>query len=374
MRSRPLRVLQLASTSRMGGAERMILNLVRHADPARVQPQVLTLTGPGHLTLLAMQAGVEAHNWALEGLRDPRLPRRMQLFLRAGRFDLVHTHGPRADLLARGVANGMQLPCVSAVSSGDPGRRWWQASLDRLTADGVTAWAAVCEAARRGRIDREGFPGDRIHVVYNGIPDASPPDDQARAQARRRLKLGDEVPVLATVASVHAAKGYPKLIDAVAILRRQYPDVVCLAAGRDDSGGSIPQTAASRGVADSIRWLGFVNDSTDVLAAADVVVVASKWEGCPDSLIEAMRAGRAAVATRVGGIPEMIEDGAQGLLVPPGESGRLAEAVQALLGDPDRRRELGHAGRRRFLERFTVDKMVEGLSALYERYAVESAV
>ena len=352
----------------------MILNLARHADPARIQPRVLTLTGPGHLTLLAMQAGVEAHNWALEGLWDPRLLRRMQLFLRAGQFDLVHTHGLAADLLARGVAHGMRLPCVSAVGSGDPERRWWRASLDRLTADGVTAWIADCEAARRGRIDREGFPGDRIHVVHHGIADAPPPDDQARAQARRRLKLEDGAPVLATVANLRVAKGYADLIDAIVILRRQYPELVCLAAGRDDSGGGIPQTAGSRGVADSIRWLGFVNDPTEVLAAADVVVVASKWEGCPVGLLEAMRAGCATVATRVGGIPEMIEDGAQGLLVPPGESGRLAEAIQSLLGDPDRRREFGRAGRRRFLERFTVDKMVEGLTDLYERYALDSGV
>ncbi|HPK02767.1 MAG TPA: glycosyltransferase family 4 protein [Candidatus Sumerlaeota bacterium] len=369
MPARPLRVLQVTSTSLMGGAEQMVMHLVRHADPARIQPDVLTLMGPGDLAVLAMQAGVESHNWALRRMADPRLLRRMQLFLRAGRYDLVHTYGLRADLATRWVANGMQLPLISSISSVDPWRRRPHVWLDRLTADGVSAWVAVAEAARQSRIRREGFPPERIHVVYNGIPDRPPPDDAARRRARALLQLEADAPVLGAIGNLRPAKGYPDLFAALARLRTNWPGLTCVVAGRDDSGGELPRQARDHGLEATIRWQGFMADCAPVLAAADVFVISSHWEGCPVNLLEAMRAGKAIVATAVGGIPEMIEHGRDGLLVPPGRSDLLAADIGRLLADPDLRAELGGAARRRFEERFTVERMVRELTEIYEAYA-----
>ena len=367
MADRPLRVLHIASTSAIGGAEQMILQLLRYADPSRVQPDVLTLMGPGHLTLLAMQAGVQGTNWALDRLSDPRLLRRMRRFLEAGHYDIVHTYGLRAELLTRWVAYGLRVPVISGLHSIDPWRRWPHVWLDRLTADGVTAWVAVAEAVKRSRVEREKFPPHRIHVVYNGIPDRAPPDAEARAKARRRLKLDPAAPVLAVVANLREAKGYPDLIEAVAGLRRERPDLVCLCAGRDDSDGMIPAMAEARGLGGAMRWLGYVNDTDELLAAADVAVLASHWEGCPVNVIEAMRAGRPTVATAVGGIPELIEHGRHGLLVPPRDPAALQAAIEKVLADPAAAATLGAAARQRFLEQFTIGRMVDELTRIYER-------
>lgn len=369
MPHRPLRILQIASTSQMGGAEHMILQLVRHADPARLKVDVLALMGTGPLPALATQAGAVGTGWGVRRIADPRLPFRMRRFLKENRFDLVHCYGLRAELLTRWPARSLGIPVISSISSPDPWRKWPHVMLDRLTAGGVTAWISVCEAGRQTRIRRERFPADRIHVVLNGIPDEPPPDAAARAQARERWSLPDETPVLAMIANLRAAKGYPDLIEALAVLRRRFPGVICLCAGRDDSAGAIPALARERGVDSNMRFLGFVTDPAAVLAAADLSVLSSHWEGCPINLLEAMRAGQAAVATRVGGIPELIEDGREGLLVPPREPGQLAAALASLLEDPARRRAMGQAARERFLNLFTVEKMVDQLTEIYERYA-----
>lgn len=372
MAIQPIRVLFIASTSEMGGAEQMIMQFIRYADPGRVQPEVLSLMGPGHLTLLAMQAGVASSNWALKCLADPRLLRRMGRFLRAGHYDIVHTCGLRADLLTRWPARRLGIPLISWVHSIDPWRKWHHVTLDRMTAGGVTAWVAVADAVRQSRIRREHFPADRIHVVYNGIPDAPPPTNADKQAARERLGLKPGAPVLAMIANVREAKGYPDLIEVISKLREKYPDLVCLCAGRDDSNGAISRLAESRGVGPSMRWLGFVNDPAEVLAAADVAVLSSHWEGCPINILESMRAARATVSTNVGGIPEVIENETSGLLVPPHQPASLAAAIDRVLADPALRDRLAQSARARFTQRFTVAKMVEDLTALHERYAKSS--
>ena len=369
MPQRPLRVLQIASTSLMGGAEQMILHLVGHADRKRLECEVLSLMGPGELTDRARKAGARATNWGLRRMWNPFLWRRMRRFLREGRFDLVHCYGLRADLITRRIARELGVACISSISSPDPWRRRHHVALDRLTADGVTAWVAVCAAARMTRVTREGFPAERIHVVLNGIPDRPPPDEEARRGARERLGLDPSTPVLATVANLRPAKGYPDLIETMALLRERVPEAVCLCAGRDDSKGRMARLAEQRGVADRMRWMGFVEDTEALLAAADLAVLASHWEGCPVNLLEAMRAGRASVATEVGGIPELIDDGVEGLLVSPGDPSALANAIAGLLKNPDRREAMALAARRRFLERFTVERMVDRLTEIYEIYA-----
>lgn len=366
---KPIRVLFIASTSEMGGAEQMIMQFIRNADPGRVQPEVLSLMGPGHLTLLAMQAGVAASNWALKSLADPRLLRRMGRFLRAGHYDIVQCCGLRAELLTRWPAQRLGIPVISWVHSIDPWRKWHHVWLDRMTARGVTAWVAVAEAVKLTRVRREHFPAEKIHVIYNGVSDAPPPTDDDKRNARARLGIKPGAPILAMIANVREAKGYPDLIEAVAKLRGKYPELICLCAGRDDSNGEIPKLAEARGVGPSMKWLGFVNDPAELLAAADVAVLSSYWEGLPINLLESMRAARATVSTNVGGIPEVIENESSGLLVPPHQPASLAAAIDRVLADPQLRDRLAQSARARFVNRFTIGTMVEDLTAIHERYA-----
>lgn len=289
----------------------------------------------------------------------------MKRYLRRGRFDLVQTYGLRADVVTRWAAGRLGIPVVGSIASTESWRRRPHVWLDRMTSGPVAIWISVCHATARRFMEREGFPHERIRIVYSGIPDAPPPDADQRQAARRGWGLKTEVPVIGVVANLMPPKGYPVLIRAMAILREEFPDIVCLCAGRDASEGRIPRLAREEGVESHFRWLGFQADPAPVRAAADLIVLASHWEGLPVTLIEAMREARPIVATTVGGVHEMIEDGVQGLLIAPGDPLALAQAIQRLLNNPERRARMGAAARRRFEERFRVECMMNQTLEVY---------
>lgn len=365
--SEPIRLLQIASSSHIGGAEQLMLNAIRYADPARFVPFLLSLTGQGPLARLAEQAGTRGHNWALKEVADPRLLRRMQLYLRRHPFHIVQCYGLRAELLTRWVAHGARLPLVSSIVSIDTHRGPVARFLDRATWDGVTLWMSTSRAAARAKIEREGVPAGRVFVVPTGIPDRPVADPAARAKARAKLGVAEDAgPVLAIVANVREAKGYPDLIDAVARLREKRPGIVCLCAGRDDSEGRIPALAEERGVGGNMRWLGFRPDAPLAYDAADLAVLASHREGMPHSLIEAIRAGRATVATDVGGVSEVVRHEREGLLVPARDPAALAAAIDRALTDSAARAAWAASARARYEESFGVELMVERMTEVYE--------
>lgn len=368
MRLPPVRLLQIASTSEMGGAEQIILNVLRYADPPRLQPSVLALMERGPLARLAAQTGCQATNWALSSIRDPRLIRRMQLFLRRGNYDVVQCYGLRADALTRWVAHGMGIKVISSVCSIDPWRSWYHLWLDRLTADGVTAWMSTSEAGRRSRIQREGFPASRFCVVPTGIPDRRPAGETERTRARQRLKIAEDAgPVLAVLANIRPAKGHADLIEALPALIQRWPKLVCLCAGRDDSGGAIPKLAAERGLDKNVQWLGFRADAPAIYDAADLAVLPSHWEGMPLALIEALRAGMPTVATDVGGNSEVVRHEREGLLCQPKAPRDLGSAIKRALEDEPARRAWGECARKRYESEFRVELMVERMTDFYEK-------
>jgi len=363
-----IRVLYVTSTARIGGAERRALNLARYADPSRVEASLLTLEPAGVLIDEARAAGVPVAAWNLRSIFQPRLLARMRRFLLQERIDIVHPFGLRAELLVRGPASRSRARVVSSICSVDPWRRWYHTTLDRATADGVTAWISNSEAGKQAAVAREKFEEKRIFVVPTGIPERAPGGDAARTEARNQFGLrAGEGPVLGLIANVREAKGYADLISALGRLREKWPGIVCLCAGRDDSRGRIPNEIRRQGLEDQVRLLGFLEDPARVYDAADLAVLPSHWEGMPGALVEAMRAGLPSVATEVGGIPELIRNGEEGLLVPPGNSAALAEAIGKLLADPDLRTRMGQAARHRFEDAFRVEAMVTRTLEIQER-------
>lgn len=367
-RKPPLRLLQIASSSEIGGAEQLMLNFIRYSDSERVVPYLLALTGRGPLARLADQAGTEGQNWALSSVTDPRLMRRMQLYLRRRQYDLVQCYGLRAELITRWVAHGMQKKLISSIVSINPQRGWAHYALDRLTMDGVTAWMSTSEAAKRAYVQNVGAPADKIFVIPTGIGDAPPLTSEDREKARRKLKLAvNDGPILAVLANLRAAKGHGDLIEAIAELKPHYPKLICLCAGRDDSNGAIPKLAQTRGVADNMRWLGFVSDAArTVYPAADLALLPSHWEGMPHALIEALRTGIPSIATDVGGNSEVVRHEREGLLIPARSPREFAAAIRRAMGDEPARQAWGESARRRFESDFRVEQMAARMMDFYE--------
>lgn len=359
MKRRPIRVLYVTSTARIGGAERRALNLIQYADRSRCEASLLALETEGSLREEAEARGIEGEYWRGHALPSPGRLRAMRRKLAAGEFDVVVPFGLRAEVLSRGPASRAECLVVSMICSVDPWRHWYHTALDRATAGGVCAWISNSEAGKRAAVERGGIDPKRVFVVPTGIPDRLMASELVRREARRRFGVGEaEGPVLAVLANLREAKGYGDLIQAMAKLKSDWPGLVCLCAGRDDSRGAMAKRARTAGAGEAMRFLGFQSDGAAVYEAADLAVLSSHWEGMPSALVEALRAGLASVATDVGGVSEVVRPGQEGLLTPSGDPRALAEAIDRALRHPDERAAWARSARRRYEQEFRIERMV----------------
>lgn len=366
------RILQLTSTSDIGGTESMLLHFLQHASRSRFSLEVGSLTGSGLLTERARALGVPAWNLAMRSPVSPGPGIHLFNLLRRGRFDLVQLYGLRADTLARPLARLAGIPViVSSIRSTDPWRKRRHVWLDRLTAPLAALWISNSEAGRRSRIERERFAAEKIITILNGIP-LPPPELAAPPTPEERRAFDEEAgldpadgPRVAFVANLRRMKGHEDLVEALPAVLEKFPKLKVLCAGRDDSLGAIPALARARGVDHALRLLGFRADTQRIVRHCDWLILPSLWEGCPVSVMEAMALGRPVIATRVGGIPELLESGREGLLIQPHAPAELAQALTALAGDPARVHAMGEAARRRAEAEFSVETMTRRLEAVY---------
>jgi len=354
-----LRTLHVDPERGFSGGETQVLALARHlhadghavAVAARPDGGLAQRLAGGPIEVLPLTVGFG---------HDPRAGRALRAAIAAWRPHVVHHHTSRALSLApyvqRSVVQIVTRRMDYAPRGAGPYVRWLYGRMDAVIAISAAARAAL--AAR-------GLDASRIAIVPSGVAVESFADLD-RAAARRALAIDDARPVVAIVASLHARKGHAVLLDALAELERRGLRPICLAAGTGPEGDALHDQASRLGLAGTLRWLGQVQDVRAVLAAADVVAMPSLAEGLGVAAIEAMAAGRPVIASRIGGLPELIDDGAQGILVPPGDAAALAAALARCLDDAALRERLGGAGRLR-AGAFSTLAMARGTEAVYER-------
>ena len=295
-------------------------------------------------------------------------------YLARHRIDVVHCFLPHAYLVGASAAAavpGVRL-VMSRVSSNfymnEP--NYYRFAETRLAHRFLDAAVCNADAIRRDLID-EGIPQERITIIRNGI-DITPFHDcrERRDVERARLGLAASQLALTAVANLHAYKGHADLIEGLAHIASRLPrDWRLLCAGRDVDGNltDLGRLASRLGIGDNVRFLGSVSDIPALLAASDIHAHPSHEEGFPNSLLEAMAAGLPIVATNVGGIPELVIDGSNGLLVPPHDPTALGAAVLRLAGEPALRQQMAQVNMRRASDRFSLDSSVTAYESLYER-------
>jgi glycosyltransferase involved in cell wall biosynthesis len=205
------------------------------------------------------------------------------------------------------------------------------------------------------------LPEDKLQVVHNGIPFDSPGEEFNKGSQDLIPNTGDR-PTVLTIARMVEEKGLDDLLRAAV----QVPGAQFLLAGDGPLRGTLEGLAMALGVADRVFFLGYREDTDDLLSDCDLFVLPSYNEGLPLAILEAMAAGRAVVASEAGGIGESVVHGETGWLVPPGNPGRLAESIRCLLEDSQLAQRFGEAGRARVLESFSVNAMVEHFTSTYQ--------
>lgn len=295
----------------------------------------------------------------------------MAAYIRRERVQVIHAHMFGSNVWGTIIGRLTGVPVIIAHEhsrsfEGEPLMRL----LDReLIARYCDAFIAVSREDRRKMIELERIPAERIRVLPNGIAPGTPtPGSDLRAE----LGVGSG-PLVGAVGGLRAVKAYDVLIRAAARLRDKHPNLRVLIAGDGDERPRLEALSRELGLTDVVVMLGAWLDVPDLLAALDVAVCASEREGSPLSVMEYMEAELPIVATRVGGIPDLIDDGVHGLLVEPGNPEALAAAIDNLLSDRARASQLGMHARERRRREFDLDVMVHNVEALYTELLVAHA-
>lgn len=285
--------------------------------------------------------------------------------LRREKVDVLHAHKFGSNVWGTVIGRAAGVPAIVAHEhtwsfEGEPLRRF----LDReLIGRGADAFLAVSRADRQRMIELEGIPADKVLFVPNGIRATATPTGR---DFRGELGIEPGTPVVGTVCVLRPQKALEVLVEAAATLAERFPALRVLVAGEGDERERLEGMISSRGLGSTVTLLGHVADVPDLLAALDVAVCCSDFEGSPLSVMEYMEAGRPVVATRVGGLPDLIEDGVHGLLVPRRDPAALATAIGRLVERPELAAEMGRRGQERRRHELDVATTVRRIEALYE--------
>jgi glycosyltransferase involved in cell wall biosynthesis len=370
-------ILYLVTSTNVGGTERSLLEICRRLDRSRYHPVVVSLKKEGPVAPMIRDLDIEVMSLGMRenaGIFSPvefaagllRLPR-----LLGGRsFDLLHSFLFRANIFGRLAARRCGIArTVSSYRGTLEEPKPWMLSLDRATLGRADALCTLSESLAAEVRERLRAPPERIAVIPNGIDAAAAEKAVADCapHARQRLGLSPADLVLASVGRLHAEKGLPFLLEAFRTFLHEHPRAVLLLAGDGPEGESLRKQAEALRIAGSVRFLGTLLSPWELLAAADIFVLASVYEGMPNALLEAMAASLPVVATAVGAVPEMVEDGSEGLVVSPGDPAALTAALERLAWSADLRKEMGARGRRKAGQAYSVDKATGKLENLYER-------
>ncbi|MEO5954428.1 MAG: glycosyltransferase [Nitrospiraceae bacterium] len=360
-------ILHTIESGGPGGAETVVLNLVKRLNPERFKSIVLLPPGPW-LNPRLRELGVPVIEVSWKSWWDLRGPLAMVKAIRKHKVDLIHSHLPGQNFyscIAGSIAGTKALvtyhgPVELERSENFRGRvRLW---VVRNLADRVIV---VCDLVKRLLIQK-GFSSDRISLVYNGI-DSDFIADPRREALRHELKLEATHKLIGMIANVRQSKGYEYYVKACAKVCKDNPNVTFLAIGDVNEQLAVPIKAlhSRLSLGDRFRFLGFRSDVSQILREIDIFVLASTSEGMPLSILEAMAAGKPVVTTDCGGIPEMVDHGRTGWLVPPADPDALALAISELLKDAGRGKQLGEGARDKFFKEFTLNGMIERYEKLY---------
>jgi len=359
-----------------------------HIDTARTwrggQNQVLNtvmgLRALGHRTMLVAHSEGALRQRAKEGLDLLPLAPKTEMDLTAAwrlsrivkqlKPDIIHAHDPHAVAMAA-LALSMSTqpakpPLVAARRvdfhlKGNALSRWKYRQVD--------SFICASEAIRQMLIG-DGVPGARTVTVHEGI-DIERVDAAEPANLHGEFWLPHHAPIVGNVAALVGHKGQKHLIEAARRVLPQMPDARFIIAGEGELKPALERQIKDHHLEKHVLLAGFRPDVLSLHKAFDIFVMSSVTEGLGTSLLDAMAAGKPIVATRTGGIPEVVADGETGLLVPPRDEEALADAIVRLLKDPDLRREMGEAGRVRARNLFSLERMVQNTLNVYQRVATE---
>jgi len=377
---KPIRLLKFVTVFGFGGTERQFVTLGLALDPSRFDLRFGCLRRWGHFLPDIEARQIPVREYPVRSFRDPRvLVAQLKLArdIRRERIQIVHTYNFYSNAFAIAPAKLAGARIVASIRDMGPYlspaqrrlQRWACRAADRI---------AVNASAIREWLVADGYDSRKIVVIPNGLPPNCFGGASATASLRAELRLSPDAPLVGMVSRVTRVKGIEDFLEAAGRVSASFPAARFLIVGEGftTKGRTVisdtpyqrelAEVAARCGIRDRVIFTGFRADVAEILPQLQVSVLPSLSEGLSNTLLESMAAGVPVVATRVGGTPEVVENGRTGLLVPPRDPAALADAIGRLLACPVLAGRLAEAARRDVADRFSVSRLVDTTSRLYD--------
>jgi glycosyltransferase involved in cell wall biosynthesis len=372
----PLRVMFIITSMNVGGAETLLVELVRRLDRRRFLPELCCLKGPGPLGE-AMAKEIPVHSGLLRRKSDVGVLWRLAGLFQRRRIDAVVTVGAGDKMFwGRLAARLAGVPVVASAlhSTGWPDR---VQLANRLLAPLTDAFIAVAEPQARHLAAHEGCTAAKVRVIPNGVDVERFRPRAPDARLRESLGFAEGAPVVGIIAALRPEKNHELFLSAAARVLKAVPGARFLVIGDGPRRDELQALARLLSVSDAVRFLGTRSDVPELLSLTDVLALTSHMEANPVSILEAMAAGKPVVATRVGSVDRAVQEGSTGHLVAPGNEEELAGRLIELLRNPSRAAELGRAGRKFVVQHASIERMVSGyedlLSGIYREKMAQRA-
>jgi glycosyltransferase involved in cell wall biosynthesis len=369
-----IQILNLAASIAMGGAERVMLSMASAIDGCRFDYRFclfIDLRRPAcELYALLKEEGRSVTTIEIMKTVDWRQLAHCWKIIKNSKPALLHTHGHRSDFFGLLMAKCMGIPIVATVHG-------WTSSTSRLRLyEPLHRWGlkyfdvviAVSEEIRL-RLVEAGVRPENVVTVTNAIDVSTFSSDRSGIEFRKEMRISPEAKVIGTVGRLSLEKGLEYFLRAGAQIIAKDSSVTLLLVGEGPQRRELEALAESLGISSSVVFCGYRRDVERIYPAFDIFVLPSLTEGLPIALLEAMACTRPVVASRVGGIPSVIQDGVTGLLVEPTNVGQLVDAFRNLLDDPELGRGLGVSARQSIERRFGVSEWIKNIESIYLRVA-----
>lgn len=369
----PSPVLFVQTSMPVGGAETLLVNLVKRLDRTRFAPEVVCLKEPGPLGEALIEEGVSVHHSLLSGKYDLTILPRLVNLIRKRKYEAVVTVGAGDKMFwGRMAAKLAGVPMIASAlhSTGWPdgvGR------LNRMLTPFTNAFIAVAKPHGKFLVDFEKFPDQKVVVIPNGVDTARfAPAPQSHA-VREELNLLPNTPIVSILAALRPEKNHELYLDMAKKVLQEVPEACFVIIGDGPCRPELEAHARKIGLLDprasggtAVRFLGNRDDIPALLAATDVLALTSHNEANPVSILEGLSCGTPVVASNVGSVSESVVEGKTGHLVEPGDAAAFADRVTQLLLEPIRAEEYGQTGRRWVIDQASLESMVKGYERLLE--------
>jgi glycosyltransferase involved in cell wall biosynthesis len=360
-------VCQVVHNLSVGGAELLAAGISRRLAE-RHRFVFACLDDRGELADRLAAEGFSVRSLSRRPGLDWRCAGQLAAFLRSENVDVVHAHQYAAffyGALARLRGPSVPLLFTEHGRTFPDYRRWKRVVANRLLLRNQDRVVGVGEGVRQALIHHEGFRAARVSVVYNGVANATFLTTTDRIALRYELGCDENACLILHVARLDPVKDHATALRAFASLLNVFPNARLILAGDGPRRADIEKQVVELQLQHAVRLLGTRHDVPRLWAAADIALLTSTSEGIPLTLLEAMAAGLPVVATCVGGVPEIVDDGRTGLLAPVGDDAALALHLRRLADDVDLRRSMGRAGMLRVQEQFSEERMMQEYDDMY---------